>query len=114
MTKTFTHAGHDAELGRQLAAAVAALGRAESELAALRQVSRGYCPQCGRGDAAPTVQDWQQERDRAQRLAATLTDVLDRYKPHPAEGPVRGYISHPVDQAELDRWHAALDKEPTP
>lgn len=35
------------------------------ELEALRQVSRGYCPACGRGDAAPTVDDWQRERQRA-------------------------------------------------
>ena len=34
-------------------------------LAALRQVARGYCPECGRGDAAPTVEDWAQQRQRA-------------------------------------------------
>jgi hypothetical protein len=35
------------------------------ELTALRQVARGYCPDCGRGDAAPTVADWETERRRA-------------------------------------------------
>jgi len=35
------------------------------ELAALRAVARGYCPHCGRGDAAPTVDDWEQQRKRA-------------------------------------------------
>lgn len=42
--------------------------RAETELAALRAVARGYCPACGRGDAAPTVEDWQRERDEHGRL----------------------------------------------
>ncbi|KOV86086.1 MULTISPECIES: hypothetical protein [unclassified Streptomyces] len=36
-----------------------------AELAALRAVARGYCPHCGRGDAAPTVEDWEQERQSA-------------------------------------------------
>ncbi|MEU5596633.1 hypothetical protein [Streptomyces sp. NPDC020298] len=39
-------------------------------LAALRQVARGYCPDCGRGDAAPTVADWEQQRHRADQAEA--------------------------------------------
>lgn len=39
----------------------------DAELAALRQVARGYCPACGRGDAAPGVDDWERERKRADR-----------------------------------------------
>jgi hypothetical protein len=39
----------------------------ERQLAALRAVSRGYCPACGRGDAAPTTADWERERQRADR-----------------------------------------------
>lgn len=35
------------------------------ELAALRTVARGYCPTCGRGDAAPTVADWEEQKRRA-------------------------------------------------
>ncbi|MEU9310903.1 hypothetical protein [Streptomyces sp. NPDC048256] len=35
-------------------------------LDALRQVARGYCPACGRGDAAPTVEDFEQQRKRAE------------------------------------------------
>jgi len=41
------------------------LVKAQDQLAALRQVARGYCPDCGRGDAAPTVQDWEREKQRA-------------------------------------------------
>lgn len=44
---------------------VTRLAEAEAQLAALRAVARGYCPNCGRGDAAPTVQDWERERQRA-------------------------------------------------
>lgn len=39
-------------------------------LTALRQIARGYCPECGRGDAAPTVTDWEQQRDRADQAEA--------------------------------------------
>ncbi|MFE9448327.1 hypothetical protein [Streptomyces sp. NPDC006739] len=62
-----TEPATDPELRSQLADVIAALGKAETELAALRQVARGYCPHCGRGDAAPTVEDWEQQRDRANR-----------------------------------------------
>ena len=41
-------------------------------VAALRQVSRGYCPACGRSDAAPTVADWEAERQRAEAAEAAL------------------------------------------
>ena len=41
-------------------------------LAALRQVARGYCPACRRGDAAPTVEDWEQQRQRADQAEAAL------------------------------------------
>ncbi|NUR04229.1 MAG: hypothetical protein HOY79_49335 [Streptomyces sp.] len=67
----------DPELQQRLEAAIQALGAAETELAALRKVARGYCPACGRGDCAPTVQDWEAERQRAERAeqeaAATAT-----------------------------------------
>ncbi|MDX2846438.1 hypothetical protein PV377_47355 [Streptomyces ipomoeae] len=42
------------------------------ELEALRQVARGYCPACGRGDAAPTIDDWQRERQRAEQAEADV------------------------------------------
>lgn len=40
--------------------------QAEAELATLRQVARGYCPACGRGDCAPTAEDWEAERQSAE------------------------------------------------
>ncbi|MEU6597897.1 hypothetical protein [Streptomyces flaveolus] len=46
-----------------------------AELAALRAVARGYCPHCGRGDAAPTVEDWERERQRAQAAEADLAEL---------------------------------------
>jgi hypothetical protein len=65
----------DPELRRQLAAVIEALGRSETELAALRQVARGYCPACGRGDAAPTVADWERERQRAEEAEGHLAHL---------------------------------------
>ncbi len=52
--------------------AVPAIRDMEGEIAALRQVARGYCPECGRGDAAPTVDDWQRERQRADQAEELL------------------------------------------
>ena len=42
--------------------------RLNADLAALRAVARGYCPACGRGDAAPTTADWEQQRQRADNI----------------------------------------------
>ena len=42
-----------------------ALDALYAELEGLRQVARGYCPACGRGDTAPTVEHWEQQKQRA-------------------------------------------------
>lgn len=43
-----------------------------NQLAALQAVARSYCPDCGRGDAAPTVENWETERQRANEAEAQL------------------------------------------
>lgn len=48
------------------------------QLAALRKVARGYCPACGRGDAAPTVTDWEQQKQRADQAEAQVADYENR------------------------------------
>ncbi|MGW5477666.1 hypothetical protein [Streptomyces sp. NPDC004008] len=48
-----------------------------NQLAALRAVARGYCPACGRGDAAPTLDDWERERQRAEAAEALLKRYVD-------------------------------------
>ncbi|MFI5687859.1 hypothetical protein [Streptomyces sp. NPDC051636] len=78
-------------------------------LAALRQVSRGYCPTCGRGDAAPTVEDWEQQRDRADQLARILAVVLAEFRPTPGTRQATAVI----DTDTLHRWHTALDQPTT-
>ena len=70
--------------------------RLTAELEALRQVARGYCPHCGRGDAAPTVDDWEQQKQRADRAEAALTRVAALADEYPAG----------IDTALI---HAALD-----
>jgi hypothetical protein len=47
------------------------------QLDALRAVARGYCPACGRGDAAPNVEDWEAERQRAEAAEALLRRWVD-------------------------------------
>ncbi|MDX5569531.1 hypothetical protein PYK79_48430 [Streptomyces sp. ID05-04B] len=44
-------------------------------LAELREVARGYCPACGRGDAAPTVEDWEREKQRADEAEGRLAHL---------------------------------------
>lgn len=78
------------------------------ELAALRQVARGYCPACGRGGAAPTVEDWEWQKQRADQAVAALAELLARFHPHPITGNPDGFICHPLDPHEYDRWRAAL------
>lgn len=34
---------------------------------AVADIARGYCPHCGRGDAAPTAEQWLEQKQRAER-----------------------------------------------
>lgn len=60
----------------------AMLVTAQDELAALRAVSGGYCPACGRGDAGPTVDDWEQQKQRADQAEAKIADYENRITWH--------------------------------
>ncbi|MCG0069708.1 hypothetical protein L0F81_41765 [Streptomyces tricolor] len=48
-----------------------------AELTALREVARGYCPACGRGDASPTAQQWEDQRKRANQAEELLRIAHD-------------------------------------
>ncbi|MEU3283364.1 hypothetical protein, partial [Streptomyces antibioticus] len=54
---------------------LAALKPELDALDALRQVARGYCPACGRGDASPTVEDWEQQKQRADEAESRLAHL---------------------------------------
>jgi hypothetical protein len=85
---------------------------AKNQLAELRAVARGYCPACGRGDAAPTVDDWEQQKQRADQFAVTLDEVLRHFihKGHPGEPCLQtGWIS----ERTVARWRETL-YQPTP
>lgn len=49
---------------------------AEAELTALKTITSGYCPHCGRGDCSPTTDQWYAQRTRADRAEATLERAL--------------------------------------
>ncbi|MFI5473172.1 hypothetical protein ACIA6D_23395 [Streptomyces cacaoi] len=108
-------AAEDSESQRQLATAREALAsaatraaRAEHELAALRQVSRGYCPACGRGDAAPTVADWEQQKQRADQLDTVLRDVLAEFQALRADdGALLHYQVPKVFPRQYEAWQNA-------
>lgn len=51
------------------------LRKAEARVTELEQVARGYCPHCGRGDAAPGLDDWDRERKRAEQAEAALSEA---------------------------------------
>ncbi|MEU0659583.1 hypothetical protein [Streptomyces lavendulocolor] len=54
---------------------VPAFAEALAAVAALREIDRGYCPHCGRGDCSPTAAQWLQERQRADRAEADLAEA---------------------------------------
>ena len=74
------------------------------QLDALRQVARGYCPDCGRGDAAPHVEDWERERKRAEKAEAALA--------HAREAAAWIRRNYPGLTTANERLAAALDTEP--
>lgn len=43
---------------------------ADAVLAAVADPAAGYCPHCGRGDAGPTADEYEQARQRARQDAA--------------------------------------------
>lgn len=55
--------------------AVARAEQAEAELAALKTVTTGYCPRCGRGDCSPTADQWLEQRQRAEQAEAAIARV---------------------------------------
>ncbi len=66
-----------------------------NQLAALRQVARGYCPDCGRGDAAPTVTDWEQQRQRADEAERRLRNIANG---HPRAESIQAEIGEMIAQ----------------
>ncbi|WP_060887649.1 hypothetical protein [Streptomyces caniscabiei] len=56
-----------------------------NQLDALRAVARGYCPQCGRGDAAPTLADWEQQKQRADSAEEFSRRALEQRQEMAAE-----------------------------
>lgn len=57
-----------------------------AELAAFRTVSRGYCSDCGRGDAAAIVADWEQQKTRADQAEAELARYTEAESADAAAG----------------------------
>lgn len=70
---------------------------AQDELAALRAVARSYCPACGRGDAAPTITDWEQQKQRAERAETILARIQALADEYPA-GIDTALIHEALDQ----------------
>jgi hypothetical protein len=106
-------------------------------LAALRTVARGYCPHCGRGDAAPTVTDWEQQKQRAdqveellhiahetsnkseaeraravqraERVEALLAEILDAFDPLRADDGTLLHHQARVFPRQFEQWQRALE-----
>ncbi|MFM9656802.1 hypothetical protein [Streptomyces scabiei] len=65
------------------------------QLDALRQVARGYCPDCGRGDAAPTVEHWEQQKQRADEAERRLRNIANG---HPRADAIQAEIGEMIAQ----------------
>lgn len=75
---------------------------ARNQLVVLREVARGYCPHCGRGDAAPTLADWEQQKQRAEHAETRLAHLQATSE---AAGRL---LTRTTD--ERDQLHAAIDR----
>ncbi|MEU3528870.1 hypothetical protein AB0E62_34315 [Streptomyces sp. NPDC038707] len=53
------------------------LDHAKTDLAVLREVARGYCEHCGRGDATPPPEAYEEQRARAARAEAAIARVRE-------------------------------------
>jgi hypothetical protein len=96
------------DLQQRLTTTVCAALRPELDaLAALRQVARGYCPRCGRGDAAPTVDDWEQQKGRADRAEAELRHYTEAESADAAAGSYAHRAEHA--EAALERVRRLAD-----
>jgi hypothetical protein len=85
----------------------AMLVKAQDELAALRAVARGYCPECGRGDCAPTVDDWEQQKQRADRAEAELRQHTEADSADAAAGSYAMRAETAERERDEARQHAA-------
>lgn len=65
------------------------------QLAALQAVARRYCPACGRGDAAPTVDDWEQQKQRADEAEQRLRNIANG---HPRADSIQAEIGEMILQ----------------
>lgn len=82
------------------------------QLDALRAVARGYCPQCGRRDAAPTTADWEAERQRADEAEQRLRNIANGL---PRADSIQAEIGEMILQThelrdQLRAAEAALDR----
>ncbi|MET7429591.1 hypothetical protein ABZT16_11415 [Streptomyces flaveolus] len=91
------------------AAVLAELKPELDALAALRAVARGYCPHCGRGDAAPSVTDWERERQRAEAAEAKVADYENRITWHTTCEACARVLDSAIQETERrERVEAAL------
>lgn len=85
--------------------------KAEAELDALKTVTTGYCPHCGRGDCSPTADQWLEQRQRADRAEAAIARVraeCDRIESAVNDNPTNGDLAGGF-LACLRHIRAALD-----
>ena len=78
----------------------------ERQLAALREVARGYCPHCGRGDASPTAHHWEEQKQRADQAEELLSIAHDTSNKSEAER-VRAAAVIARVRATCDQLHRA-------
>ncbi|MER5653466.1 hypothetical protein ABT076_10665 [Streptomyces sp. NPDC002131] len=74
----------------------------------------GYCPACGRGDCAPTADQYEQQRQKAARAEAALREVLDAFEAYWARASYCGPNDSAVQPEHFQAWRAVLTPAAAP
>lgn len=79
---------------------------AEAVLAAVADPDAGYCPYCGRGDCAPTADDYEQ----AQRRAIHIQTLLDEQRDRARKDAAASRASERILQQQIDAQAREIDR----
>lgn len=77
----------------------------EAAQQALETPAAGYCPHCGRGDAGPTADEYEQQRQRAEQAEAALANL------HAGEAEPPDELVEPTPAQWLWQWNRATPEQ---
>jgi len=90
---------------------------ADAVLATLNDPDAGYCPDCGRGDAGPTADEYEQQRRRAEtaeRRTIRIQTLLDEQRDRVRKLADQIALDSPWGRSTADSIRAALGPKEEP